>query len=63
MPRMAKVLGSNLTRTCFFSNGKYSFSNEIVGQLFVCLTVVVLVVTSWNCFFLLNFFFKVALSV
>ena len=50
MPETTKVLGSSLTRT-FFSNGKYSVSKKFVGQLFVCLSVVGLVVTSWNCFF------------
>ena len=35
----------------FFSNGKYSVSNRIIGQLFVCLSVVGLFVKSWNCLF------------
>ena len=48
MSGMAKVVDSNLTSNCFFfSNGKYSVSNKIVGQLFVCLSVVDLVVASW----------------
>ena len=40
MPGTAKVLGLHLSRTCFFSNGKFSVSNKIVGELFVCLSVV-----------------------
>ena len=35
----------------FFSNGNYSVSNIIVGQLFVCLSDVGYFVTSWNRFF------------
>ena len=35
MPGTAKVLGSNLTGTCFFSNRKHTVSNEFVGLLFV----------------------------
>ena len=34
-----------------FSNGKYSVSNKIVGQLFLCLSFVGLVATSLNRFF------------
>ena len=47
MPGSANVLGWNLTRICFF----FQTGNKIVGQLFVCLSVIGLVVTSWNCFF------------
>ena len=36
MPGTAKVSGSNLTRTCFFPNGKYSGSKKC-RLLFVCL--------------------------
>ena len=32
MPGMAKVLGLSLTRTCIFSNGKFSVSNKIMCQ-------------------------------
>ena len=46
MPGMAKIVGSKLTRTYFFQRGKYSVSIKIVGQLFVCLSVFGLVVTS-----------------
>ena len=35
----------------FFPNAKFSVSNKIFGQFFVCLSVVGLVVTSWNQFF------------
>ena len=42
MLRPAKVMGS------FFLNSNFSVSNKIVGQLFVCLSVFGLVVTSWN---------------
>ena len=44
------VLGSKLTRS-FFSNGKYSVSNEVLGKLFVCLSFFGLIVISWNRFF------------
>ena len=44
MPWTAKVLGSNLSR-------KYSVSNEIVGQLFVWLFVVGIVVIILEAFF------------
>ena len=33
-----------------FLNGKYSVSDNIVGHLFVCLSVVGLVVRCWNRF-------------
>ena len=45
MPGTAKVLVLNLTTTCFFY-GKYSVSNKIVGQFFVCLSVGGVNVTS-----------------
>ena len=51
MPGTAKKVGLNLTRACFFSNRNYYVSNKIVGRLFVCFSVVGLVVTSWNRFF------------
>ena len=35
----------------FIPNGKYSVSNINVGWMFVCLTIVGLVVTYWNRFF------------
>ena len=59
VPGTAKVRSSNLTRACFFSNWK-SVSNKFVGQLFVCLSVVGLVVTSWN-FFCYAYFFMLPL--
>ena len=44
-----------LTRTCFFFKLE-TFCNILetgkIGKLFVCLSVVGIVVTSWNCFFL-----------
>ena len=40
-----------------FSNGKCSVSNKIVGQLFVCICVVGLLVTSLNYFIFLRAFF------
>ena len=55
MPGTAKIMDSNLTRTCFFGN--YSVSNKIVGQLFVCLSVVGLVVTSSNRFIFAAYIF------
>ena len=63
MPWTAKVLGSNLSRTFFFSNGKFSVSNEIVGKLFVCLFIVSLAVISCNRFCCCTQCFFVALSV
>ena len=44
MPGTSKVVGSNMTGPVFFSNGKYSVSQKIVGSLFVCLWFVGLVV-------------------
>ena len=57
MPGTAKIEGSNRTCTFLFSNVSYSVSNKIVGQLFLCLSVVGLVHKSWNPFFLLRAFF------
>ena len=51
MPGTIKALGSNLTRTCFFfQTGDVLFQIKIVGQSFVCLSFIGLVVTFWNCF-------------
>ena len=47
----AKDLGSNLSRTYFFSNGKYSVSSKTFKQLFV---------TSWNLLFAARIFFIIA---
>ena len=64
---MAKVLanGFNLTRTFFFQT-KYSVSNKIVGQLFVCLSVALSAQLSHLgiVFYLLgSLFFNVAFDV
>ena len=56
MPWTANVLGWNLSRTCFFSNGKFSVSNQIVGQLFVYLFVFGLVVIHGIVFFAARIF-------
>ena len=56
MAGTAKVLGSSLTSTCFlFQTGNILFQKKIAGQLFVCLSVVGLVLTSGNCFFYAHF--------
>ena len=48
----------------FLSNGKHFASNRVVGQLFVCLSAVGLVVRSLNSFFSLRgVFFIIAFSV
>ena len=57
LPRSAKVLGSTWTRTCF-SKRNILFQKRIVGQLFAWLSVVDLIVTFWNRFFLLRAFFS-----
>ena len=59
--RTAKVLRSKLTKT-IFSIEKYSLSNKNLGQLFVCSSVVGLVVTSWNSFFCCAQFLNVCFS-
>ena len=51
MPWTSKVVGLNLTKTCFFFQTGNIVSNKVIGQLFVCLSVVGLVGTSWNRFF------------
>ena len=62
MPGTAYVLGSNMIRTCFFfSNGKYSVSIKFNAKLFVCFSVVGVVVKTWNRFLLRAFFFNVVL--
>ena len=56
MPWAAKVLGSSLTRTCvFFSKRKFFSLKKLTAIFFVCVFVVGLVVTSWNCFFSMRF--------
>ena len=40
MPGTGKVLGSNLTRTCFFCQTEKIVTKKIVGDLIFCLSVV-----------------------
>ena len=59
-----KAPGFEFDQDLFFLNGNYSVSNKIVGLLFVCLSVVGLVVTSLNHFCLLRALFcNIAISV
>ena len=59
MPGTAKVLGLNLERTCYFLNWKYSVSIQIVVQLFVCLSVIGLILESFfNAYFPQRAFFN-----
>ena len=59
----AKVLGSYLTRTCFFfQTGIFLFQLQLSANYFVSLSIVGLVVTS-SVFFAALFFFDVAFSV
>ena len=51
----AKVMRSNLTRTCVFKR-KFSVSNKIFGVIIVRLCFVGLVATSKNSLFLLEIF-------
>ena len=46
MRGIAKVPGSNLTRTCFLKTGNFPPFHKIVGLLFVCYYFVGLIVTS-----------------
>ena len=63
MAGTAKDLGSNLTRTCFFSNGKSSVSNKRVGQFLSAYLLLAWLSHHGIIFFATRIFLNVAFTV